>query len=584
MVNKRILKKIIFIGIFAIPFIPIIFFNDLALPLITGKNFVFRVIIEVLFGVWLLLAIYDKKYRPKLSLISGAIVTFLVVMAIANFLGADPYKSFWGDFQRMEGFITLLHLFVYFLIASTVLNTEKLWNSFFNKSIGASVALSVIALFQLAGLVGINTTEGRLDSTMGNATYFALYLLLHIFLSMFMLARHRGLKGRYLYGGIVLLELFVLYFTATRSAILGLIVGIFIATILIYLFEHEHKTLKKVSIGLVLGMVFLVGGFIAMKNQPLIRNNFILNRFSGISFKEIRNQSRYYLWSISAQGFKDNPVLGQGQENFNLIFNKYYNPSLHNDEVVFSRAHNVLFEWLIAGGILGFLSYISLYFAILYSLWFLKRNHWPIVQKSILTGLISAYLINNLFLFDNITSYIVFFSLLAYIHSQTLTISQEPLVKKNDMPKIKVSVVALVSLSVIFLVYSINAKAITASYYYKKGTDLISNNKEESYEAFNKSLSLNSFGNSEIRKEIAVSVSYPNRFSATGQELKSKFFDFAILEMQKELELSPDDANNYYLIGSVLYSYGQYEDAVRVLEKASLLAPNKQIILLKLVV
>jgi len=40
------------------------------------------------------------------------------------------------------------------------------------------------------------------------------------------------------------------------------------------------------------------------------------------------------------EGVKEKPLLGWGQENFNLVFNKYYEPSLYGQEVWFDRVHN----------------------------------------------------------------------------------------------------------------------------------------------------------------------------------------------------------------------------------------------------
>src|SRR3989338_7504632 len=45
------------------------FFPDLLFPFITGKNFAFRIIIEIIFASWILLALLEPKYRPKKTLI-----------------------------------------------------------------------------------------------------------------------------------------------------------------------------------------------------------------------------------------------------------------------------------------------------------------------------------------------------------------------------------------------------------------------------------------------------------------------------------------------------------------------------------
>ena len=69
--------KIIKIGLFVLPALSLIvagnFFaniflpgvGDLFFPFITGKNFFFRIVVEILFALWAAAAIFDKKYRPR---------------------------------------------------------------------------------------------------------------------------------------------------------------------------------------------------------------------------------------------------------------------------------------------------------------------------------------------------------------------------------------------------------------------------------------------------------------------------------------------------------------------------------------
>ena len=75
MSNKQ-LFYVILIGLFAVPFVPFIVSSSLFFPFITGKAFVFRLIVEVVFACYLVLAVRDKDYRPKFSWILVAVLTF----------------------------------------------------------------------------------------------------------------------------------------------------------------------------------------------------------------------------------------------------------------------------------------------------------------------------------------------------------------------------------------------------------------------------------------------------------------------------------------------------------------------------
>jgi len=70
---------------------------------------------------------------------------------------------------------------------------------------------------------------------------------------------------------------------------------------------------------------------------------------------------------------------------------------------------------------LGLLAYMSLYFVVFYTLWFAKAtklhhdSYGDFLEKAVLTGLLFAYFIHNIFVFDNLISYILFFFILAYV-------------------------------------------------------------------------------------------------------------------------------------------------------------------------
>ena len=588
--KKETLAEILTIGIFTVLFIPLIGINNLYFPFITGKAFTFRILIEILGGVWLLLAISDKKYRPRFSWLLIAILSFISVISIADIFGINPYRSFWSDFERMDGLINLLHLILYFLIAGSALTTKKVWDYFFNTTIGISVLLSLLALLQLAGMMEINTDAGRLDSTIGNAAHFGIYVLLHIFLAIFMLIRWQGKpKVRYIYTAIILLHTIVLYFTANRSAMFGLLGGVFVTTLLIALLERNHKILRKIAISTILGIVMLIGAFILIKNQSFIQQSPILNRFAVVSLEGMRNQPRYYFWSIAVEGFKERPILGWGQENYKNVFFKYYHPALYNSEIISDKPHNVVLEWLVSGGLLGVLSYLLIYGTVLYYVWLSKRSTWSLVEKSVLTGFLAGYFINGLFLFDNLTSYIIFFAFLAYVYSQTLPEYQEEKIhdklrkrnKQEQQNQIKRFAIP-VALVVLLCVYFVNAKGMVAASNMSPAIFFYSSDPETSLSQFKKALEANSFSHERIRQEIAVIATNMKDDPNIDSKIKQDYFNLARSEMEKQVQEMPPDAHNFYLLGSLLYSYGEYDEVLSFLERARELSPKKQVIILKL--
>lgn len=573
---NQTIRNLIIAGIFVLPFLPLVFIEPFIFPFITGKSFLFRILVELVFGAWLILILLDKRYRLKISLILISVVLLMVATAFSVIFGSDPYRSFWSSFERMEGFVMLLHFAAYFIVVASMLNTEKLWRAFFKTSVGVSVFLCFLAVLQLLGLMHIFTDSGRLDSTFGNAVFFASYLLPHIFITMFLIRRDLSAKQRYVYIGIILLQTIILYLTGTRSAVLGLIVGIFIMALFIALLNKDQKNLRKWAVIAVLGIGLLTGGFFIAKDQSFIKENRILSRFSSISIEGFKNQPRYHFWNIAVKGFSEKPIFGWGRENFNTVFNKHFHPALFSSEPKADRVHNVFFEWLVTGGIVGFLAYISVLVIVLLNTWF-PRRPIPIYRKAILTGFLTAYSVNNLLTFDILETYLVFFGVLAYLQWHNYGQTDLKFEKKNYGPATKMAIPAIAIVTILVVLFT-NTRGVMASYHAGYGLNNVYNNAEKALTALEKSLDWKSFGQYQIQQEIAVTVSDPAMLVQVDDHLKGKFYNVALNEMQKQIEENPSDVHSFYLMGKLLHSINEYEEAAKYLEEAKKLSPNKQII------
>lgn len=584
--TKNIINYLILGGLFLTPFIVFIVPSGMFFPFISGKGFAFRILIEIIFGLYIILAFLDKDYRPKFSWLTKSILLFTFVILVADLLGENVYKSIWSNYERMEGFVLLAHLTLYYLVASSVMRTTDLWNKLFNTSIFASVAMSIYGLVQLAGKATISQGGVRLDGTFGNSTYFAIYLVFHIFLCLYMLvSEKRESWQKWVYGLIMVLETVLLYFTATRGAILGFIGGLLLVGLLVMWKEKENKMFRKMSYWIIGGVLVVIFGFILARNTEFVKTSPVLSRFSTLSVSEFKTQGRYFVWPMALEGIKERPILGWGQENFNFVFNKNYNPGMFGQEEWFDRTHNLVLDWLIAGGILGFLAYVSIYASLFYYIW-RKRSTQNLLQKSILTGMVSAYVLHNLFVFDNLISYIIFFSILAYVHS--LATDKEEVAENKFYTKhfskdvVNYVVFPVVTILTVATIYFVNVPAISANRTLIKAMSP-QTSLDKNLEYFKKVFDYNSFGTSEAIEHLTQStIKIYSEGSGVSDKIKQDFFDLTKQKIEEKLASSPTDARYLVFAGGFYNRFGQYDEAIKYLERALVESPKKQSIYFEL--
>lgn len=643
---NKALQWIIVACLFLVTVTPLIISPDILFPFIAGKGFFFRILVDIAFFTYIVLAVRDPQYRPKKSWLLNITTLFLIVVFFADVFGVNPHKSFWSNFERMEGFFMILHLWMYFVVASSMLS-KKLWHYFFATSIGVSVLVAWYGLFQLAGKIDIRQGADRLDGTVGNAAYLAVYMLLNMGFAIYLYAQHKspalplkkdlpyslvsvlvsGLAVWFVFPKIaqlvglsesvlvkhtstmfvigfwailafalvyfaahgisrlahskkflwfvpfltvIFLQFHIIFKSSTRGSIIGLFLGLIVASIIYAWKAKEDAVGRKIAWGF-LGLILIATvGFISIRKTDFVQKNTTLRRLASISLTD-RSQARAYIWPIAIKGALDRPILGYGQEGFNYVFNKYYDPAMYDQESWFDRAHNVFLDWLIAAGIPGFTLYFALYILVIIYIW---KGEYTVTEKSILIGLIVAYGFHNLTIFDNIPSYILFFSFLAFLHGQR---AREYI--KNINIQVDVRDLIVIPLCIILgvvLLYYVNIRSI------ETGTGLLDAMRryEQGYtkniEIFNDISTRNTTGSQEVREMMVTNAESMIRDQSTDAALKQQAFDMARKAIDAQIAYAPQDARVYILAGSFYNRLGQFELSAPLLQKAHELTPRKQ--------
>lgn len=575
-----IARWITLIALFAIPFIPLYVSNTLFFPFITGKAFAFRILVEIGFVSYLVLAASDARYRPKFSWVLASFAALVAWMAVANVFGVLPMKAFWSNFERMDGWVTLIHLFALFVMAASVLQVEKLWRRWWFFFVSVASLVCLYGLVQLGGGAQIDQGGVRLTATLGNAIYLAVYLMFSIFGAAWLAINSRGWT-RYALIGFIALAMLILFFTGSRGPLVGLGAGMGAAAVLwLFLSRNEWKGGAalgvKIAGGVLLGMVLLAGSLFLLRNEAFVTSSPFLSRAASVFSLENELGVRKTIWGIALQGVAEDPLTGWGQEGFNQIFNKYYEPSLYQQEPWFDRAHNMYIDWLVAGGIPAATLFVALLVLVVVAL--LRAPELSRAERVFLTSAVIAYAVQALVVFDNLFSYVPFVMLLALAHaSRARTVPQIDRVPELRGETAQGGALAAGAVVAVVLVWTVNVPGIQAAHHVVYALSPAPNVKTN-LDLFESALADGSFASQEIREQMASFAAQVANEEAVPEELRTTFVSRAVEEMAKEVEASPNDARLRVQYSKALESMDAQEESLTQLDAAIALSPRKQVL------
>jgi len=554
--TEKILKFFIWLGLIGICFIPLLVRSNYYFPFIVPKTLAFRIIVEILFLAFLGLAVMKKEYRPKINLVLVLFFLYLITVFISSALAGTFQLSFWSNNERSEGLLLMAHLFLFLLILSNFLRKIKDWIILFEFSFLSSLLVSFVALGQHLNWSWLIESSGgaRLASTLGNAGYVAGYLIFNIFfgLILFFFKESKYLswfRAYYILG--ILLQIFVVFNTLTRGGIIALSFSIF-AFICYFVFYHSksNKLIRNSGI-VVLLLMAIFSSFLFLNRQAnWVQKNNVLEKIVSISPNAPTAQNRLMTWNSAYQGFKEKPIFGYGYENFYQVFDKYFNPKIyrHAGSVVwFDRAHNMIFDRLITGGLIGLLLYLSLLFVPLIYLWkwFIKSkadNNY--LMPMVFTLVMLAYLIQNLFIFEALVTYIPLFIVLAFL-SQFCPDYFEKFSQSKKPYLILLTISIIIFLPILF---NINVRLAAAN----KGLidGMIKTQKKETEVAYNRFvevIEMNTPYNQEYRQHFAEFVSGSISSDLVDTNWQRRAALRTIQEFDKQIEEKPKSARNYLM-------------------------------------
>jgi O-antigen ligase/tetratricopeptide (TPR) repeat protein len=491
-----------------------------------------------------------------------------IVTLLTAIFGHDFQSSFWSGLERMEGFVGLFHALIFFLVLSNSLKKTEQWHILFLTSCGVACICVGVGIFKEFGLI---KGGERLFSSLGNPTYLGFYLILHLFLVGFVLVNASS-KIRNLCFLFIPILLIGVILTQSRSAFLGLLMGGFVVIIFTVFSKNITPKIRWGFGGLLLVFGLIITLLLVAKNTEFVEKSVFLSRVVKVASSKTTGVSRLNNWKIAYEGFKEKPLLGWGQENYQYVFAKHFLPQMYDDAPWYDRSHNFLLDWLVSGGILGLLSFLSPFIVIL---WFtVHSDKISSIQKGLFIGFIVVYFTNNFFGFDSLTGTITVFMVLAYWQFETQ--SEE----KYLFQKLKIwGVLAFVLLSFISFYYGYLQPLRTSK-------QIVRIMQEPDLQQTIQQIKLGyanatGTGTSDFAEQISF-LSEKVGKSQIANEMKSGYYQVVTEMLNKETEKHPDHPRLLSIKSSIESDRGNFTEAIKGFKKVQTLAPNRHINLMQL--
>lgn len=326
-------KKFSLYGVgFLLVIIPLIYIPGIFNPYEFPK-FIFFVAIAVF-----LFFLRSSKVRLLDDRLSILALSFLLIAFLADLIGLDPKISLLGSQYRHQGFITLLSGVLLFFTVRSFMKEQgiSMYQIFERGILLGTFIICLISFWQAFSFYVMSDWrvplyQGRIVGTFGNPNFLGGYLAMTM---PFLLWGKERLSIKVI---LLFMSLLTVFLSGSRGAILavGLILLIFVIPRL-----AKRRFLEQVFaciMGIIL--IYMTLQFYQIGFLGLNRDSFWDNR--GI------------IWSQGAKAILARPILGYGQENFELVFPKERNMKVDN-------AHNIFLETAVSSGILGLLLFLAI--------------------------------------------------------------------------------------------------------------------------------------------------------------------------------------------------------------------------------
>ncbi len=320
-----------------------------------------------------------------------AVIAFVVVNLLAFAFAADWRASLMGENLRYQGLAATLVYVLLFGVAAVAVRTTRDLRWLLLGLFGGALVAASYALIQKAGWDWVDWAGQSTDrpfGTMGQANVLGAFLVAAISGSAVLVLTAKERWQQALLGAGLVMMLFALFFTVSRSAYLagGVVVLIWGAAAVRWLLpaltgwgdgqgrergEQERAQDRRRQLAFRIGIASIAA---APAVLALVAVFFVgLPQGRVAIFSSSNDQAldqRLGLWQLGLEMIADQPLLGHGQDGFSVQFPSYRDrpdlPGIGTQSLDPESTHNFFLDLATGTGLLGLVSFLALVGAVLW--------------------------------------------------------------------------------------------------------------------------------------------------------------------------------------------------------------------------
>lgn len=356
-------------------------------PFTVGKALWSRSIIEIVFALWVLLALLKPAWRPPPSRILLLLAVELGVGFLAGLLGVGLERSLWSNYETMAGLVDGVHWFALAVVLAAMVRTPAMGRLLLAFSVMAGVVMAGIAMAS-HGAMTIpfygdlpEYDPPRIGGPLGNPIHLSAYMLANGIIALGLMARSwtmgapsPWLNPRRVVGTIWLLAALIQFRGLMLSGSVGGGVGLLAAAgwlglILTFLAHGRRRWLAAATLA---GVVLLGLGagsrFFASNHGGSWLSGSPMDHVAGVRLQRPGVQSRLAAWRAGLEGVAERPLLGWGPGNFGTVFGRFAS-GYGATAKAHDHAHSKLMEVAVTTGAVGLLAHGALWSCCFLVLW-----------------------------------------------------------------------------------------------------------------------------------------------------------------------------------------------------------------------